>query len=203
MTAKRLSKEVMTMANPLRRIGESMRGGILSASNLTTAVIYAAFGLALLIAPNTSGRIFGFALAVLLLLMGAYYLVSYLRSERLTAFMRQDFTLGLTLLAGGVLLLMVPEIPGGVLPYVWGGALIVGGFAKAQTALDMKRFSAAGWWHCLIGAAIALVLGVTALCNPFATEMVLLRFLGGGLLAEGLMDGYCWYIVRRLRKALR
>ena len=76
------------MANPLRRIGESMRGGILSASNLTTALIYTAFGLALLIAPNTSGRIFGFALAVLLLLTGAYYLVSYLRSERLTAFMR-------------------------------------------------------------------------------------------------------------------
>ncbi len=196
------------MRNPFKKQGENAGNtgfarGLLSASNIVTAVIYLLFGLALLIAPGTSNHIFGIALAVLLIVMGVYYCVLYLRGDKLTAFTRQDLTLGLTLFTGGVVLLLIPEIPVGVLPYIWGGSLIVGGFAKLQTGLDMKRLSAAGWWHCLIGAAIALILGTVALCNPFSTELILLRFVGGCLVAEGLMDGYCWYIVSRLRKALK
>ena len=48
-----------------------------------------------------------------------------------------------------------------------------------------------------------MALGTIALCNPFDTEIILLRFLGGGMLAEGLMDGYCWYLVSRLRRAMK
>lgn len=176
---------------------------LVSVSSIVTALIFAAFGLALLIAPDTSSRMFAMALAALMALVGVYYIVIYFFGEKAAVFTRNDLTLGLTLLTGGIILFAMPEIPGGVLPYIWGGALVVGGFAKLQTAIDMHRLSAAGWWHFLIGAGIVMALGAVALCNPFDTEIILLRFLGGGMLAEGLMDGYCWYLVSRLRRAMK
>ena len=93
---------------------------LVSVSSIVTALIFAAFGLALLIAPDTSSRMFAMALAALMVLVGVYYIVIYLFGEKAAAFTRNDLTLGLTLLTGGIILFAMPEIPGGVLPYIWG-----------------------------------------------------------------------------------
>lgn len=174
--------------------------GTYSATNPVTPIAYAIFGVGLLIAPVEFRSISGFALAALLALVGIYYILVYMRSDKSGAFTRQDLTLGLTALAGGALLFARPEAPHGVLPLVWGGALIVGGFAKVQTAVDMYRFDAADWWHCLLGALLALALGAVALYNPFSSDEILLRFIGGGLTAEALMDAYCGLMLYRLHR---
>lgn len=174
--------------------------GTFSATNPATAIAYAIFGIGLLIAPVEFRSISGIALAALMVLAGIYYILVYARSDKSGAFTRQDLTLGLSVLAGGVLLLAMPAAPDGVLPLIWGGALVVGGFAKVQTALDMCRFDAADWWHCLVGAVLALALGAVALFNPFSTDEILLRFIGGSLTAEALMDAYCGLMLYRLHR---
>ena len=45
---------------------------LVSVSSIVTALIFAAFGLALLIAPDTSSRMFAMALAALMALVGVY-----------------------------------------------------------------------------------------------------------------------------------
>lgn len=174
--------------------------GTYSATNPVTPIAYAIFGVGLLIAPVEFMSISGFALAALLALVGIYYILVYIRSDKSGAFTRQDLTLGLTALAGGALLFAMPEAPHGVLPLVWGGALVVGGFAKVQTAVDMYRFDVADWWHCLVGAVLALALGVVALYDPFRADEILLRFIGGSLTAEALMDAYCGLMLYRLHR---
>ena len=172
-------------------------------SGIITPVVFMTFGLALLIVPDASGRVFALALAGLMALTGLYYVIAYFCRERAVAVMRNDFTVGLTLLTGSIVLFSFPEVPGEALPYVWSGALLIGGFAKLQRGIDMYRLSAVGWYSCLICAAISIAMGTIALCNPFETELILLRFLGCGLLIEGIMDGYCRHMVSRLRRAVR
>lgn len=172
-------------------------------ANPIIPAIYALFGMGLLIAPEISNRIVCFALAALLTLGGIYYIISYMRSDKATSFMRQDMTLGLTLLTGGAALFAMPTIPAGALPFVWSSALIVGGFAKLQAALDMRRLGISNWWHCLIGAGIALILGILSMLDPFDSGIALMRFIGGSMVAEALMDGYCGCMYMKRRKSQR
>ena len=172
-------------------------------NRLIIQTIFMSFGLALLIVPDASGRIFLLALAGLMALAGLYFIIVYFYRERTMAVMRNDFTAGLTLLTGSIVLFSFPEVPCEALPYIWSGSLMIGGFLKLQRSIDMYRLSAVGWHSCLICAAVSIALGTIALCNPFEKEQILLRFLGGGLLIEGVMDSYCLHMVSRLRRAVK
>ena len=152
-----------------------------NSSYWTAILFYLICGLLLLLMPNLALSIANVALAILLCAVGVRSIVSYLRGSIL------DGVMGLQL-AAGLVALFNPLFLAELLPFVWGVALLVGGFGKVQMAADLKRIGDRFWWYALIAALLSFVLGALAITRPVFIAAVLTQFVGASLLVEGVLD---------------
>ena len=90
-----------------------------------------------------------------------------------------------------------------LLPFVWGVALLVGGFGKVQMAADLKRIGDRFWWYALIAALLSFVLGALAITRPVFIAAVLTQFVGASLLVEGVLDLVSFLTLNKRIKAFR
>ena len=138
--------------------------------------------------PNLALSIANVALAILLCAVGVRSIVSYLRGSILDGVMGLQLAAGLVALCFALLLLFNPLFLAELLPFVWGVALLVGGFGKVQMAADLKRIGDRFWWYALIAALLSFVLGALAITRPVFIAAVLTQFVGASLLVEGVLD---------------
>ncbi|MDD3410492.1 MAG: DUF308 domain-containing protein, partial [Eubacteriales bacterium] len=89
-----------------------------------------------------------------------------------------------------------------LLPFVWGVAMIVGGFGKVQMAFDLKRMQDSRWWILFIGAAVSFVLGIFSVTRPLFIATIATQFMGVSLLVEAALDAASIIAFRRqIKKA--
>ena len=155
-----------------------------NSSYWTAIAFYLICGLLLLIMPNLALSIANVALAILLFAVGVRSIVSYLRD----GVMGLQLAAGLVALCFALLLLFNPLFLAELLPFVWGVALLVGGFGKVQMAADLKRIGDRFWWYALIAALLSFMLGALAITRPVFIAAVLTQFVGASLLIEGVLD---------------
>ena len=149
---------------------------------------YALCGLLLLLWPDLALGIANYALAAVLLAVGGYLIVSYVRGSVIQGVLGLRLTIGLAFVFVGVLLLFSPSLLQAVLPFMWGLSLLAGGFGKVQMSADLKRIGAERWWVTLAGALISFVLGAIAVFRPTFVAEMFIQFIGVSLLVEGALD---------------
>ena len=159
-----------------------------NSSYWTAILFYLICGLLLLLMPNLALSIANVARAILLCAVGVRSIVSYLRGSILDGVMGLQLAAGLVALCFALLLLFNPLFLAELLPFVWGVALLVGGFGKVQMAADLKRIGDRFWWYALIAALLSFVLGALAITRPVFIAAVLTQFVGASLLVEGVLD---------------
>ena len=167
----------------------------------TLALAGILLGLVLLIWPTLSGKLICYALAVALAAYGVYRIVCYFTRDLLLTMLRRDFAAGLVSLIGAFFLLMRPELLISLLPVLFGLALLLGAVSGVQAGFDLRRMEDNRWYAPLIAAAIQGILGGVILANPFATAMVLMRFIGASLLVEGVFELVFSLLVRQRQKS--
>lgn len=168
-----------------------------------SAIIMAILGLVLLIFPNMTNTIIVCAIGIALIAYGIYRIIRYLRGDAIEAAAGQDITIGLICIVCGIFMLIYRNVVIGILPFLYGLALILGGAMSIQTSFDMKRFGSIRWaWHLLVGIAFAIV-GIVVLRNAAATAAVITRLVGLGMLVEGIYMCAAGVSVAKLRKAFR
>lgn len=167
------------------------------------AIIMSVLGLILLIFPSLTNKIIVYAISLALIVYGVYRVIRYLRKEVDIAATGSDISVGLICIVTGLFMLGYSKVVIGILPFLFGLALIFGGAISVQSSFDMKRFGSPRWtYHLLVGIAFAIA-GVVALRDPFASAMVLTRFVGAGMLIEGIYMCAAGVAVEKLRKAFR
>ena len=159
-----------------------------SSSCWTAIAFYLICGLLLLLWPNLALSIANVALAVILCAVGVRCIVSYFRSSVLDGVMGLQLAVGLIMLCFALLLLFNPLLLAETLPFVWGIALLAGGFGKVQLAADLKRIGDRLWWGALIAALLSFILGALAITRPVFIASVLTQFVGVSLIVEGVLD---------------
>ena len=153
--------------------------------------IYAAaaqvlLGLALLIWPALSGRVLCYGVAALCLLYGVYRTVLYFTHDPVLAMLQHDLAAGLLGIGAGIVLIARPTPIVSLLPTLFGLLLFVGGAFTAQIAFDLHRMEEERWFVPLIAAAVLAALGGVILWYPFATAVLLMRFIGISLSLQGV-----------------
>lgn len=169
----------------------------------TGIAFYFVCGLLLLLWPGFALNIANFALAAVLCAMGVKCMVTYLRGSVLDAVLGIDLAVGLVLTCVGVLLLFKPQFLSELLPFLWGLALLAGGFGKVQFGVDLKRISSTRWWLPLIGAAFSFVLGVLAITQPAFIAAVFVQFVGISLIVESVLDLISYLLITKKIKDFR
>lgn len=160
-------------------------------------------GLLLLLYPETSGTIIAVIIALVLAAVGAMHIISYIFRHYPDDIGHMDLVSGLICAGAGIFLFLHPGVLIGLLPTVLGLLLIADGIIKLQSAIDLARLHTPRWWIVLILAAASIILGATALLNPFETMAVLLMFIGGSLVADGVFDLWTLFSLHRRIKKFR
>ena len=132
---------------------------------------------------------------------GIYRIVCYYTRDIILTMLRRDLAAGLAALLGALFLIIRPELLISLLPALFGLALLVGAISELQAALDLRRMEDERWYAPLIACALQGILGGVILANPFATAMVLMRFIGASLVVEGICELIFSLLVRQRQKS--
>ena len=149
------------------------------------SLFYVLLGVILLGWPETSARIICYAFGAVIAAAGLLRVLRYFFRDKYNGMMRRDLAVGLVLVSAAAFLILRPDAVVSLLPFVFGLLLLAGCAGKIQTAADLRRIQAPGWFVPLIMAAVSLALGIVLLCQPFQSAMVLTRFIGVAIIVEG------------------
>ncbi|MDD3213261.1 MAG: DUF308 domain-containing protein [Eubacteriales bacterium] len=169
----------------------------------TGIAFYAVCGLLLLLWPNLALTIANYALAAVLCVMGIVLVIEYLRAEKMERAQGLGLTKGLILLLVGLVLLVKSQLLITVLPFLWGVAMVIGGFAKVQMAFDLRGFDRKQWWLMLLGALLSFVLGIFAVTQPVFLANVITQFMGISLLVEAVLDAVALFVFHKEFKNMK
>lgn len=167
------------------------------ATSFAAVLLYALFGILMLLWPTFLLRFTNYILATVLCAVAVSLIVHYFRVTVTLGAPGFSLALGLLLLLIGVVLFVKPNLLQNLLPFIWGLALVIGGFGKVQMSADLKRVGDSKWWTIMLGAVISLVLGVLCILQPGTIATMLTMFIGISLLAEAALDLIAMLIMRR------
>lgn len=148
-------------------------------------------GVLLLINPAgfTSGIIIG--CGWLLLALAAVSIVHYFRLAPAEAAKEQSLAKGLGLAAGGLFCILnwdwfIAAFP--LLTLLYGVAILAASLMRIQWTVDALRMKNPAWKWPGASAALALVLALLIVLNPFSTTAFMWTFVALSLIAEAVVD---------------
>ena len=121
-----------------------------------------------------------------------------MRSKPVQRITESRLATGLILLVAGSLLAFNPNYLEDFLPFIWGLALLFGGFLKIQYAFDEKSVNVKRWWIMLIFAAFSILVGILSLLNLLGENRNLV--IGILLVLEAVLDITVFFLLRHALK---
>lgn len=147
-------------------------------------------GLLLFIWPAVSGNLLCYIIGIVLCGYGIFRIALYFGGTVEEGILEHTFVKGFAALVAGIFLFIKPEVLASVLPVIFGGVLLVGGFFELQVGLDLMRLGMERWYISVIVAAVICILGFIAITNPFRLVRGLMRFIGVSLILESISALY-------------
>lgn len=154
---------------------------------LVTSCVYMVLGLLFLVLPGITIHTICYIIAAALLVMGASYIIDYLRSYEAN-FHANGLAIGILAILSSLFLFFKTDAAASVIPVLLGFSIIVSGVIKIQDAVLLKRLGSQGFVWTIACAVLCLVLGMVLVENPFAAAETLIRVIGVGLLFSGITD---------------
>ena len=157
-------------------------------------------GALLILFGNLALRITAYVLAGVMLLCGVWSVIAYIRSKPMQRITESRLATGLILLVAGTLLAFNPNYLEDFLPFIWGLALLFGGFLKIQYAFDEKSVGVRKWWIMLIFAVFSIIIGILSLLNPAFLGESRNLVIGIFLVVEAVLDITVFFLLKHALK---
>ncbi len=138
----------------------------------------------------------GYIVGFCIILAGLVNIISYFRTN-LTDNLSFGFAIGAILISIGLYFIIVPDSIFNIASLFFGFYVIVNGIMGLQFALNAFRLGNARWLVVLICALISIILGGIILYNPFGETEMLVRWIGGFMIATALFNGLSLFLLKR------
>ena len=163
--------------------------------NVATALIMIGIGLLLVLWPGASLDIMAKALASLLILVGAIFVIAYfLRKER--GFVAYgEFGFGILVAAIGVWIFFNSKGFTSFIPKLFGVFIVVSGLGNLGQTFTLIKKKAKTWWLSLIIAFITVSLGGFLLYKPADASVITVTLIGAFLIVDGVTNLLTWIMV--------
>lgn len=168
-----------------------------------SAVLYVILGIFLLFFPETSAKTICYAFAVILIIFGVGYLVSYFTKDLLENYLKNDLVTGLVTISIAIFIFIRVEIVLSLLPVILGLVVLISSIIKLQHAIDLFRIHYSGWWIILIVSLLSIALSILLLSDPFTAATTMVMVIGFVLIWSGLTDIFTGLFFIRKMKQLR
>lgn len=163
---------------------------------MLTALGGVLMGMLMLLFPTVAVKIVCYVLGGCVLLAGLAGLVLFFRSRFL---FQPGLMLASAIVAAllGLFILIKAEWVVSFLQVLLAVMVILNGALAIYESFFFKNLHMSYWWTALLYGVLAAAAGIVALCNPFATVLVLTRVLGVMLLLSSAADVLILYRVRK------
>lgn len=160
-------------------------------SSVIMALCELGIGILLLVDPVGFTTWIFISLGIVLLALGCLGIVSYFRTEPVSAFWRQSLAVGLAEIAAGLFCIFrynwfIATFP--LLTILYGILILMTGFVKIQWTVDMIRLKQSKWYFAGISAVLSVAFAGVILSNPFASTTVLWTFAAVSLIVQAVVD---------------
>lgn len=155
---------------------------------LLLCVAYVLLGLVLIIWPETSAITICYAVGVLLIAGGLFYIISYFMQNHYSIVVRQSLAIGLVLVAVGLFVLFNARGILKAMPFMFGVLLLFDSAKKIQTAFDLRRIGVLRWNIPFVIGAVTGILGLLLIWNPFSAVVALNIFIGVCLVVNAVAN---------------
>ncbi len=159
------------------------------------AILCVGLGIAILLQPDVSQKLFCYAFGIILILCGILQLASYLVSEKKNFLGKLMMVGGIVAAVAGVWILLAPDSVLTLTVIVMGILLLYHGVMDIKYAFDVKAAQGKAGLPLVFGLLTCGV-GVLLLVNPFGEKLDLLFMVCGiGFLFDGITDLYTVSVV--------
>ena len=159
-------------------------------------------GVLLIVLRTLALRITAYVLSGVMIACAAWFIITYIRSTPVQRITQTHLASGLCLLVSGCLLAFNPDYLQDFLPFIWGLALLFGGFLKIQYAFNERSVKVEKWWIMLILAAFSIAVGVISLLNPAFLGEDKELIIGILLIVEAVIDVTVFFLLRHALKKI-
>lgn len=149
--------------------------------DLLRAVVYAVLGVLIVSRPGTFFQFAVYILAGLFALMGIFNLIVTKRAQAETGSNGAEFTSGILLLIGALVILIFAKPIVSVIPFFLGLFILLSGIRQLIQEVRLSR-EGVGQTLWLIFSIILIILGGVLVFNPFKSVLVLFQVFGGILI---------------------
>lgn len=156
--------------------------------NVVQALITIAIGLILAVWPGASIDFVTKALAALMLIIGAVFIISYIVRKERGFVASGEFVVGILVAVIGAWIFVNPGFFTDLIPKLFGVFIVVSGLGNLVQTFTLIRLRFSKWWTSLIIAVLTVALGGFLLFNPTQAKEIAITLIGAFLIIDGVTN---------------
>lgn len=168
--------------------------------NIAQALITVIIGLVLAVWPGASVDFVTKALAILLLLIGAIFVIAYFVRKERNLVASGEFVVGILVAVIGAWIFVNPGQFTDLIPKLFGVFIIVSGLGNLGQTLSLIKYKFSKWWSSLIIALLTVGLGAFLLFNPTSAKEIAITLIGAFLIIDGVTNLLTYIMVMIAQK---
>lgn len=172
---------------------------------LVLSILYVLFGLALLVAAETSLAWFSLGISIVVLVGGGVNLVLYFRAETRRFGALCNLAAGVVTTALGVYTLIRPDAVRLVVPIIFGLLILVDGVVRLGASIRFARQRVDKWWVLTLLSVLSCLLGLALAAHdrlPLLNAIDPILLSGVLLVVEGALNLGCTLYIGLTRKLM-
>lgn len=169
--------------------------------SIIVSILMICLSLFLMFKPLESLEVFTVIFAIIILLSGLGYLISYFTISKVSRLFSIDLLLGLVTIISGIMLLVYKKDVINVFPIILGIWIIISNLFKLQLSINLSLFLDNAYLGLVLITILMIVFGLLLIINPFASFMTITVTAGTLLLITEVINLIeSIYIIIKLNK---
>lgn len=156
--------------------------------SIIVSILMICLSLFLMFKPLESLEVFTVIFAIIILLSGLGYLISYFTISKESRLFSIDLLLGLVTIISGIMLLVYKKDVINVFPIILGIWIIISNLFKLQLSINLSLFLDNAYLGLVLIAILMIVFGLLLIINPFASFMTITVTAGTLLLITEVIN---------------
>lgn len=156
-------------------------------SAYAVSIIYIIVGIIMLLNPSFIGSAVNYILGILIIMYGLIYSISVYQKREGT-YDKFDLLAGVICISFGIFLIINKDALLSLIPFCMGIIILMDAITGIIKSVKLKKAGLTRWYIILIINIIFLAFAVYIIVNANAITELLIRFIGGFLIVDALMD---------------
>ncbi len=170
------------------------------ASSYAVSIIYIIVGLIMILNPNFVMDAVNYVIGILIIIYGVIYSISLYQKRDIEIYGKFDFVAGIMCISFGLFLIFNPDVLVSLIPFCTGIIILMDAIRFIVNSFKLKKLDYKSWTINLIVGLVFLGFSIFIIIKAKNISLLMLRFIGGFLIVDALLDFFTELRFRRREK---